>query len=44
MGDVENVEMPEQGATSQVWVVNGPNGRFVVKGADKPPCDDWLRW
>lgn len=43
VGPVDAVDMPEQGATSTVWIVSGPRGRFVVKRATQAPYHEWLR-
>lgn len=43
VGSVAHVEAPGQGATSDVVVITGDKGRFVVKRATKPPYTDRLR-
>lgn len=43
VGPVRQVDIPGQGYTSDVYILSGPNGRFVVKRADKAPFHDWLR-
>lgn len=43
IGPIQTVDVPEQGATSDVAVLSGSNGRFVVKRAKRPPYLEWLR-
>jgi aminoglycoside phosphotransferase (APT) family kinase protein len=43
LGPVEWTERPPQGATSQVQILGGSRGVFVVKRASRPPFDAWLR-
>lgn len=40
---IDRVDVPQQGATSDVAILSGPRGRFVVKHAAKPPYHEWLR-
>src|SRR5690625_358970 len=43
VGPIRQVDVPGQGATSDVVVLSGAHGRFVVKRATKPPFHEWLR-
>ena len=43
IGPIRRIEMPGQGATSEVVIVQGIHGEFVVKRAAQPPFDQWLR-
>lgn len=42
-GPIQVVDVPEQGATSDVVILSSSNGRFVVKRASQPPYHEWLR-
>ncbi len=43
IGPIQEFEVPEQGCTSDVVIVLGGSGRYVVKHASQPPFEDWLR-
>lgn len=43
VGKTRNLEVPEQGDTSDVILLRGSRGDFVVKRATRPPFDEWLR-
>lgn len=43
IGPIRRIEIPGQGATSEVVIVQGDHGEFVVKRAAQPPFDQWLR-
>jgi aminoglycoside phosphotransferase (APT) family kinase protein len=42
LGEIYQVTMPKQGATSQVWIVECAAGERVVKHASRAPYVDWL--
>lgn len=42
VGAIDQVDVPDQGDTSEVFIVSGPRGRFVVKHVTKPPFGEWL--
>lgn len=43
VGPIKRVDVPHQGDASDVAIVTGKHGRFVVKLATKPPFHEWLR-
>lgn len=43
VGPIQTVDVPAQGATSEVIILSSAQGRFVVKRATKPPYHEWLR-
>lgn len=43
VGPIDKVDVPGQGYTSDVFILSGANGRYVVKRAWKPPFHEWLR-
>lgn len=42
LGEIYSIATPEQGATSQVWLVECAAGSCVVKHATRAPFVDWL--
>lgn len=43
VGPFQTIDVPEQGATSDVVILSSSKGRFVVKRAHQPPYHEWLR-